>query len=68
MSFDLRKHVVNDVVLNNTMENMASNETEFTINSRKRTLDKSQVVGIVVSSILVSVVQISDGDYPKISI
>jgi hypothetical protein len=67
MSFNLREHVVDNVVLNDTVEDVASNEAKFTVNSRKRALDKRPVVGIVVSGLLMGVVQVGNSNYSRIS-
>lgn len=54
--------MVNDVVLDDSVEDVAANEAEFTVNGGKRTLDKSPLVGLVVRSILVGVVQVRNRD------
>jgi hypothetical protein len=62
---NVREHVMNNVVLNDAMEDVAANEAKFTIDGRSGTLDESPVVGLVVRSILVGVVKVSDRNYNK---
>lgn len=54
--------MVNDVVLDDAVEDVAADEAEFTINGRKRALDKGPLVGLVVGRILVGVVQVRNRD------
>jgi hypothetical protein len=56
---------MNNVVLNDAMEDVAANEAKFTIDGRSGTLNESPVVGLVVRSILVGVVKVSDRNYNK---
>jgi hypothetical protein len=54
--------VVHDVVLDDSVEDVAADEAEFTINGGKRALDESPLVGLVMRSILVGVVQVRNRD------
>jgi hypothetical protein len=57
---DLRKDVVDDVVLNNAVEDVAADEAKFTVNSRECTFGVSPRVCLVVGSLGVGVVKVSD--------
>lgn len=59
---NLREHVVNNVVLDDAVEDVATNEAKLAINSGKSTLDKRPGVRIVVRSLWVGVVQVGDGN------
>ena len=50
------------MVLNNAVEDVAADPAKLTINSRHGALHERPVVSLVVSSILVGVVQVGDGD------
>jgi hypothetical protein len=65
---DLRKHVVDNVILNNAVEDVASNEAKFTVDGRQSALDESPVISVVMSSILVCVVQVCNSNCGIISI
>ena len=58
----LREHVVDNVVFNDAVENVAADESEVTVNSGCCTLEESPLVCFVVGSILVSVVEIGNGN------
>lgn len=58
----LREHVVNNVVLNNAVEDVAADPAKLTIDSRHSALDERPVLGLVVSGILMRVVQVGDSD------
>jgi hypothetical protein len=60
---NLREHVVNNVVLDNAVEDVATDETKFAVNSGSSSLDEGPVLGFVVRCVRVSVVEICDGDY-----
>lgn len=60
---NLREQVVNDVVINDLVEEMASNETKSSVNSAQGTLDEGPGILIVMRNIRVSVVQVCDGNY-----
>ena len=59
---DLREEVVNNVVLNNAVEQVAADKAKLAVNSRQSALDKGPVLGVVVRHLHVSVVQVSDGN------
>lgn len=59
---DLREHVVNDMVLDYTVEDVAADEAEFSVHGGSSTLDESPFLGFVVGSLWVSVVKVSDGN------
>lgn len=59
---DLREHVVNNVVLDNTVEDVTADEAELTIDGRSSALDKSPVLGFVVGRILMGVVKVCNSN------
>ena len=59
---DLREQVVNDVLLNDTVENVLANETELAVNSGESTLDVGPALGGVVRKLGVVVVEVGDGN------
>jgi hypothetical protein len=59
---DLREKVVNNVVLNNAVEEVAADKAKLAVNSGQSTLDKGPVLGIIVRHLHVSVVKVSDGN------
>ena len=59
---NLREHVVNNVVLNNAVEDVTANEAKIAVHSGGCTLDESPVVSLVVRSLGVSVVKVSNSD------
>lgn len=67
LTLHLREHVVNNVVLNDAVEDVATNETEFAIDSRGGALNEGPVLGLVVRRIRMSVMQIGDGDYDRLA-
>jgi hypothetical protein len=54
--------MVNNVMLNNAVEQVAANEAELSVDGGQSTLDKGPVLGVIVRHLHVGVVQISDGD------
>ena len=53
---------MNHVILNDTVEDVATDEAEVTINGGSCALDESPVLGFVVRGLGVSVVKVSDGN------
>lgn len=60
---NLGEKVVDDMVVNDLVEQVASNPAEAAVDSAKSTLDESPCVLIIVRHIGVGVVQVSDGHY-----
>jgi hypothetical protein len=58
-----RENVVNNVVLDNTMEDVATDKAEFTINGGKSALGISPVLSLVVRGFRVGVMKVSNGNY-----
>ncbi len=54
--------MVNDVVLNDAVEEMASNEAKVAIDSGQRALDKGPVLSLKVRNIYMGVVQVGNGN------
>jgi hypothetical protein len=54
--------VVNDVVLDDAVENVAADETEVTVDSGCCALEEGPFVGFVVGSLRVSVMKIRNSD------
>lgn len=63
---DAWEHVVDDVVLNDTVEDVATNEAKVAVDCGSSALDESPVVGLVVRRLLVCVVKVGDGDDPVV--
>lgn len=59
---DLGEQVVNNVVVDNLVEEVTTDETEATVNGGEGTLDKGPRIRIVVGHLGVSVVQVGDGN------
>lgn len=55
------------MVLDDTVEDMASNEAKITVNSGSGALDESPVVSLVVGGLGVGVVKVSDCDYERLA-
>lgn len=53
---------MDDVVLDDAVEDVATDETEIAVDGGSRSLDESPVLGLVVRCLRVSVVEISDGN------
>lgn len=53
---------MNDVLLNDTVENVLANETKLAVNSGESTLDVGPAFGGVVRKIGVVVVEVGDGN------
>ena len=53
---------MDDVVLDDAVEDVAADETEFAIDSGSSALDEAPLIGFVVRGILVGVVEVRDGD------
>lgn len=64
---NLREQMVGDVGSNDTVEQVAVNETKVTVDSGDGTLDKGPAVGLVVVHLLVGVVKVGDGDEPVVN-
>lgn len=64
---NLREHVVDDVVLNDAVKDVAADEAEFTVDGRGSALDESPVLGLVVRRLRVGVMEVCDGDYSKLA-
>jgi hypothetical protein len=58
---------VDNVVLDDAVENVASDEAKFTVNGRQRALCVRPLIGLVVSGVGVGVVEIRNRDLSKIS-
>jgi hypothetical protein len=54
--------VVNNVVLNDAVEEVAADETKLAVNGGNGALDKGPVLSIIVRHILVGVVEVGDCD------
>lgn len=59
--------MVDNVVLNDAVEDVAADETEFPVHGRGSALDESPVLGLVVGRLRVSVVEVCDSDYNKLA-
>lgn len=59
---NIREKVVNNVVLNDAVEQVATNEAEFSVHSCEGALDKGPVLSLVVGDLHVSVVEVGNGD------
>lgn len=59
---NLREHVVDDMVFNDTVEDVTTDETEFTVYRGSSSLDESPVLGLVMGRFRVCVVEICDGN------
>lgn len=59
---DLREQVVDNVVVDNLVEEVTTDEAEATVNGGEGTLDEGPCVRIVVRHLGVSVVQVSNGN------
>lgn len=53
---------MNDVLVNDPVEDMFSNEAKITVDGGKRSLDVGPVVGVEVVDFRVGVVEVGDGD------
>lgn len=62
VEWDLGEQVMNDMVINDLVEEVAANEAESSVNSTKGTLDEGPRILIVVRNIRMSVVQIGNGN------
>lgn len=60
------EHVVNDVVFDDAVEDVAANESEFAVDGRKSTLLESPCTLVIVRSVGVSVVKICDHHDPVV--
>lgn len=54
--------MVDDVVLNDAVEEVAANKAKLSVHSRKSALDKCPVLCLIVRHLHVGVVQVSDGN------
>lgn len=59
---NVREQVVNNVVLNDAVEEVAADETKLAVNGGNGALDKGPVLSIIVRHILVGVVEVGDCD------
>lgn len=59
---NVREQVVNNVVLNDAVEQVAANETEFSVHGCEGALDKGPALSLIVRHLHVGVVQVSDGN------
>ncbi len=59
----IREQVMNDVVLDNAVEEMAANKAKFSVNSGQRTLDKGPGAGLEVRHVHVGMVKVGNGNY-----
>lgn len=60
------EHVVDDVVLNDTVEDVATDEAKVAVNSGSSALDEGPVLSLVVRCVLVCVVKVGDSDNPVV--
>jgi hypothetical protein len=60
---DVREEVVDHVVLNDAVEEVAADEAKLAVDGGQSSLDKGPVLGIIVRHIDVGVVQVGDGNY-----
>lgn len=58
----LREHVVNNVVLDNAVEDVATNEAKLAVDGGSSALNESPFLGLVVRGLRVSVVEVRDGN------
>lgn len=58
----LREEVVNDVLLDDTVEEVLANESEVAVNGGQGTLDESPTVLVVVVDVRVVVVEVGDSN------
>lgn len=54
--------MVNNVVLNDAVEQVAANKAEFSVHGCEGALDEGPVLGLIMRHLHVGVVQVSDGD------
>lgn len=54
--------MVNNVVLNDAVEQVAANKAKLSVDSGQGALDKGPVLGLIVRHLHVGVVEIGDGD------
>lgn len=59
---NIREQVVDNVVLDDAVEEVASDKTEFSVDRGQSTFDKCPAAGVKVRHLDVGVVQIRDGD------
>lgn len=59
---DLREQVVNNVVVDDFVEEVTTDEAKAAVDGGERALDKGPRIGVVVGHRRVSVVQIGDGN------
>lgn len=59
---NIREQVVNNVVLDDAVEQVATNEAKLSVHGCEGALDKGPVLSLVVRHLHVSVVEVSDGD------
>lgn len=59
---NLREKVVNNVVLNDAVKQVAANKSKLSVDSGQGTLDKGPVLGRIVRHLHVGVVEVGDGD------
>ena len=60
---DSREKMVDNVGIDDTMEQVAANEPEITVNCSKSTLDKGPGISLIVRQLWMSVMQIGNSDY-----
>lgn len=60
---DLREHVVDNVVLNDAVEDVAADETKVTVDGGHGALDEGPLVCLVVLGIFMRVVKVRDGNW-----
>ncbi len=61
-SGSIREQMVHNVVLDDTMEEVATNKTKFSVDCGQGTLDEGPTVSLEVRHLHVSVVKIRDGN------
>ena len=64
----LREHVVDHVILNDTMENVATDEAKVTIDSAGSTLDECPFFGLIMRSLWVGVVNVCDSNCGRLDL
>ena len=63
---DLREHVVDHVIFNDTVKDVATDEAKVAIDSASSTLDESPFFGLVMRSLWVGVVKVCDSNCSRL--
>lgn len=63
IDWNLREHVVDDVVFDDTVEDVAADEAKVAVDGGSSSLDESPLVGLVVHSLGMGMVQVGDSHW-----